>query len=68
MNANERIAQLETLVAKQEQLLIRQQELLDAALQANNDTFRFYAEYNQGERENIERRAEIRAKAKVRAA
>lgn len=67
MNANERIAQLETLVAKQEQLLVRQQELLDAALKANNDTFRFYAEYNQSERENMERVALIRAKAKVRA-
>lgn len=63
--ANERIAQLEALAAKQEELLHRQQELLDSALKANNDTFRFYAAYNQQERQRIEREADIRANAAV---
>lgn len=62
----DRIAELEALVAKQEALLERQQELLDAALKANADTFRYYAEYNQRERENIERRACIKANAAMR--
>lgn len=64
--ANERIAQLEALAAKQEDLLHRQQELLDSAIKANKDTFRFFAEYNQQERQRIERHADIRAKAEMR--
>lgn len=65
--ANERIKQLEALAARQEDLLSRQQELLDASLKANNETFRWYAQYNQQERANIEWRAEARAKAKAKA-